>query len=298
MSKNALITGATGFVGSNLTRHLLANGWNVAAVIRPSSDLSQLKDIKGIQTHTHDNTCENLIEIVKAAKPDCVFHLASCVLVNHLPAQIESLIQSNVLFGSHLAEAMAHNNVRNLVNTSTGWLHFNNEDYNPVNLYAATKKALEDVLKFYSEAGFLDVITLKLNDTYGPNDPRGKLIPTLCKQIESGEELAMSLGGQFIDLVHVQDVVKAFSLAAEMLRAPKEKGFNQTYAVSSQRSLSLRDLVRQLEEIIGKDAPIEWGGRPYRDREVMEPWQADKLLPGWIAEIPLKEGLEQIIAAS
>jgi hypothetical protein len=51
---------------------------------------------------------------------------------------IIDLIQSNVLFGTQLLEAMGVNNTRNIVNTGTFWQHYNNEDYNPVCLYAAT----------------------------------------------------------------------------------------------------------------------------------------------------------------
>ena len=100
----------------------------------------------------------------------------------------------------------------------------------------------------------------------------------------------MSPGEQLIDLVHIDDVVQAFLIAAGCLdRQPA--GTHETYAVSSGSPLPLRQLVELYRQITGTDVRVHWGGRPYRPREVMVPWNAGKLLPGWQPRISLEEGL-------
>ena len=62
--------------------------------------------------------------------------------------------------------------VKILVNTGTSWQHYENKDYSPVNLYAATKQSFEAILQYYVEVASLKAITLKLFETYGLDDPR------------------------------------------------------------------------------------------------------------------------------
>ena len=159
-----------------------------------------------------------------------------------------------------------------------------------MNLYAATKQAFEDILQYYIEANALSVITLKLFDTYGPNDPRPKLFHILKKIANDNLSLAMSPGEQLIDLVHVYDVVNAFVIAGEHLESPAVNG-HEIYAVSSGVQIKLKDLVKIYANIHGKELAINWGGREYRNREVMRPWSNGKLLPGWKISIELEEGI-------
>lgn len=291
INKVALVTGATGFVGSHLVRRLINEEWNVHIIVRAQSNLDIISDAKEALTiHIHDGTTERMLQIFNKANFSIVFHLASLFLVQHQSKNIESLIKSNILFGAQLVEAMVANGVYKLVNTGTSWQHYNNEDYNPVNLYAATKQAFEGILKFYIETTPLKVITLKLFDTYGPDDPRPKLFNLLKKVAEEQKPLAMSPGEQLIDIVYIDDVVDAFILAAKRLLSAEVEKYEE-YAVSSGNPIKLRDIVRTYEDVIGKKLPIEWGGRPYRDREVMVPWNGGKRLGGWKTKVNLKDGI-------
>lgn len=145
-------------------------------------------------------------DIIADIKPDVVVHLASLYLTVHNYDQIDDLIQSNVLFPTKLLEAMNINNVTKFINTGTSWQHYNSSNYDPVNLYAATKQACDDIVNFYTSAKGFSSITLKLFDTYGPEDNRGKLISLLDKLSITQEQLAMSPGEQITNSMHVHDV--------------------------------------------------------------------------------------------
>lgn len=283
IEKRALVTGASGFVGSHLVKHLLNEGWVVHILVRPTSNLNPLAGVKDhLGIHYDDGSIGAMRETIWKSRPDVVFHLASLFLSEHQPEDIVRLIDSNLLFGSQLVEAMTLEGVKNLINTGTSWQHYESKDYSPVNLYAATKQAFEAMLQYYVEARALRVITLKLSDTYGQDDPRPKLINLLRRIANNPAPFAMSPGEQLIDLVHVSDVVKAYSLAAGRL-VSHQVNDHESYAVSSRNPLSLRELVNQFEANLGRELPIQWGGRAYRDREVMRPWKGNTL-PGWVAQ--------------
>lgn len=289
----ALVTGSTGFVGSHLTKHLRTLGWNVAVLVRPKSDQRLLTDLDQIQIYEHSGSLNSMLKIVEAAKPDVVFHLASHVISDHTPTALDDLVHSNILFGTQLVEAMTTAGINNLVNTGTGWQHFGGSPYSPVNLYAASKQAFESILQYYLEAEKLKVITLKLNDTYGSNDSRPKVLNQLKQFANSHSQLQMTDGWQELDLVHVLDVVEAYELAGQRLLEPTFLR-REEYSVSSGRPIVLRDLVQLCRSAWNAEIRINWGGREYRSREMMKPWLGTTL-PGWVPKISIMAGLRMMI---
>lgn len=291
--KTALITGMTGFVGGHLARHLLAEGWQLHGVVRHRSSLEGIPP--HMIVHRHDGRTEGMAQIFQTVQPDVVFHLASLFLAQHSLAEVSGLIESNLLFATQLVEAMTRQGVRHLVNTGTFWQHSGPDGREPVNLYAATKQAFEAILSHYVVSAGLRVITLKLSDTYGPRDPRKKLLPLLLQLAgEGAAPLAMSPGEQEMDIVHIEDVVRAFHLAAERLLAGEVAGHEQ-YAVSSGAPVTLRQLVVLFEQALGRPLPIRWGERSYRPREVMQTWRQGLPLPGWHPAIGLAEGFARLL---
>lgn len=294
-ARSALLTGATGFIGTALTRRLLADGWQVHVLLRPGSNTDALPAHAGLHAHMHDGSAAGLRAIVVAARPDLVFHLASLFLAQHGPDDVDRLIESNVLFSTQLAEAMAQAGVQRLLNTGTSWQHYQDGDYDPVCLYAATKQAFEAILRYYTTCTPLRVLTLKLFDTYGPGDPRPKLMHLLQKTARSGAHLAMSPGEQLIDIVYIDDVVDAFVAGAERLLAGVDAPMEE-FGVSSGHPLPLRELAAIFSRVSGLPLDIEWGGRPYRPREVMQPWTRYRALPGWQPRVKLEEGLARLLS--
>lgn len=289
--RRALVTGGTGFIGSNLVRRLAIEGWDVHVLVRANSNVHILRaDAGRLSCHEHDGSAQHMNELMQRVKPDTVFHLASLFLAQHTSDDLEPLVTSNVLFSTQLVDAMATTGVEHLVNTGTSWQHYLDADNRPVNLYAATKQAFESILAYYADSFGLKVMTLALFDTYGPNDPRAKLIALLWKTALAQRPLAMSPGRQLIDLVHVDDVVSAFVQAADLLHV--QTVAHARYGISSGRPMQLVDLVALFEAATGHTLPITWGERPYRPREVMVPWTSFEALPGWSPRIALETGIQ------
>lgn len=293
--ESILITGGTGFVGSNLANKLLRNKVRVHIVARENSDLSSL-DLKNefLEVHIFDERYETLENILKKAKPKIVFHLASLFIAEHESEDIKKIIESNITFGTMLSEAMAKNEIKLLINTGTSWEHEDSDLYKPVNLYAASKKAFNDIIYYFHNAKNFSCITLKLFDTYGYNDKRNKLLSLLQQYAISGKELKMSEGEQLLDLVFIDDVIEAFICAAIKLIESNSNLFEE-YAISSGEFISLKNLCFLVSDTLQKKLNVVFGARPYREREVMNPWRPGNILPDWKPENDMQTSIKNFL---
>lgn len=264
--------------------------------MRPTTDLKLLEDVRGqLDVQVHDGTTQGMIDLVARVKPDLAYHVASRFVSQHVSADVEPLVLSNVLFGAQLAEALAVQKVPHLVNIGTSWQNYEDREYSPVCLYAATKQAMEAMLQFYVETGRLRVTTLRLFDTYGPGDPRPKLLSLLRRIADTGATLDMSPGGQLQDIVFIDDVVDALLLAGDRMRKGPGAAAMQVFAVSSGKPVPLKELVAAFADAYGRPVSIRWGGKPYREREVMVPWSLGTPVPGWSPRVSLEEGLRRTL---
>jgi len=291
-----LITGGNGYIGSKLIRSLIDENYSISIILRKNSKLDSLKDIiDRIGIYIYDSL-EDIIYILSLVKPDLVIHLASYFVGQHSILDIKKLIHSNIEYGTYILEGMAQSNIKNFINTSTYWLHYNNEDYNPVNLYASTKKAFLDILKYYHELYEINVVNLELSDVYGEDDPRPKLINILKNAIESNTELLLSPGEQFIDLVYIDDVINAYIIATkEILNLNNDIAQFKNYAVTSGEPISVIDLVYKIKRLLNLNCEnIKVGLKPYRKREIFTKIQAIKTIEGWKPRIKLETGLRKV----
>ncbi|WP_114381657.1 NAD-dependent epimerase/dehydratase family protein [Paenibacillus prosopidis] len=292
------MTGATGYIGSNVVRLLAAGGWNVHVIARTDSKLTLLeKACYGVSIHRHDGSTKQLFDIIKQAAPDIVIHLAAFASVTHTPEDIVPMLQSNVVFGTQLVEAILANHVYCFINTGTFSQHCDNKDYSSSSLYDATKQAFRDILTFYTETAPLKAITLELYDNYGPGDPRSKIMNLLKRAALDGKPLAMSPGEQLVDIVYIDDVADAYVTVAERLVSVQGVK-DEVYAISSGHPIRLKDLVQAFEQATGRRLQIVWGGRPYRKREIMVPWNQGAALPNWTAKVSLQEGIKRFMNLS
>ena len=281
----ALVTGATGFVGSALVRRLTADGWAVDALVRrPDADLPP-----GIAAHMIPGDVDELIALVARLDPTHCFHLATAFRGVHVPADIAPMIDANLGFGTALAEACTRIPDLRFVNTGTVWQHYDAAPYSPVSLYAATKQAFRDLLVFYEEVEGLAVHTLELTDTYGPGDTRAKLIPFLLRAGAERTPLEMTDGTQLIDLVHVGDAVTALLAVAD---APA----GETFGARGDGAITLRELIERFQAATGLTLDVHWGVRPSRPREMMRPWMTAPSPPGWSPAVRLDDGLRALVA--
>ncbi len=287
------ITGATGFIGKHLVKRLVGEGHQIT--INLFGEEQSPFGEKVLTYKIDEVNIQKDIEYLTQKSFDGIIHLASLYLTIHKPEDAVRLIDSNVRFSTHLLECASSAKVKWFINTGTFWQHYQNADYSPVNLYAAAKQAFEAIAKYYVETNQIFFCTLKLSDTYGPNDTRPKIFNLWDKIAKTGEPLDMSPGEQLIDISYIDDIIDAYVLLTHYLNSSYSEIINgSVFAVKANQRFTLRELASIFEASTGHKLNINWAAKPYRKREVMVPWEKGEVIPGWKPEINIEKGIKQI----
>jgi dihydroflavonol-4-reductase len=245
MARRALITGATGFVGGHLAELLVAEGWEIRALVRATSDVARLRQL-GVEL------CEGGLADREAigrasAGVEVVYHLAA---VTGLRAE-KDFARANAEGTENVVAALrgAEPRPRRLVYLSSyaacgpsqpGRPRAIDETPGPLTAYGRTKLAGEDAVRPLDESGVQAVI-LRAPPVYGPGDhaflPYFRLIRWGIAPSPSGDEL-------HTHMIHVRDLARALRNAAD---APAG-----TYAVAEPVEHRWRDIVAAMGEALGR----------------------------------------------
>ncbi len=293
INKRAVITGATGYIGSNLTKRLIEEKWKVLLLVRDPMKIDPCYfNSSNLVVHKISKN-DDFSKVFSDFKPEVVLHLASLIKGE----SVTDLTESNIVFGIKILQSMEDNNIKHFVNTGTYWEHYGNSNYNPVDFYAATKHAFQNIVDSFVISAGIKAITLKLHDVYGPNDKRKKILTKLIEVAISGKQLSMSPGDQKLSLVHVNDVTTGYFKAIEYILSEDYEG-HQKYFLKSLDNHSLKDIVAIIEKCLGKKINANWGKIDYMERTIMEPPDVIPALPGWKPNINLSQGILSMLEES
>ena len=304
----AFVTGAAGFIGSNLVDALLERGDEVVVL----DDLSTGREAnlegalaRGAVFHQADiRDAERLAGLVEAAAPEVIFHLAAQIDVRRAVADPAFDAQVNVGGTINVLEAARRAGVRRVVNSSTGGAIYGDAGTiptpehhlaAPMAPYGQSKLAAEGYLGLYRRLHGQSSVSLRYANVYGPRqDPHGEggVVAIFCgKLVEGGAPVAFGDGRQTRDYVYVGDVV-----AANLAAAGTDWAGACNIGTGTETSvIELADALRAH----GDGAPFELEFAPARtgeiDRSAVDPALAREVLP-WEARVGLAEGLERTLA--
>ena len=293
-----LITGATGFIGSHLTRRLINDGFEVAIIKRNDPNPWRIADIfnkiKIYDTDLQDS--DSVLRAFEGFKPDIVFHLAAFYAVNHQPREVPLMVGTNVSGTINLLEAASQFKPELFVNTSSCFVYkltksplAENSQLDPLNLYAMTKIHAEQACSLYAKQYGLNAVTLRLFPPYGPFDHERRLIPYLIKNFLAGKSPKMTSGKQSWDYVYIDDVIESYLCVLKKLESFSG---HEIFNIGSANPVSVKQIAQQLKKIMDTDTEPKWGATEHRKNEV---WficadinKAKKKL-GWIPKTKLLE---------
>ncbi len=295
-----LVTGGTGMIGANLIHRLVADGYSVAALARPTASLLRLQRVQSqITIHPGDLTdAQGVKDVVAKVVPDVVFHLASTPF-NPPTIPTEDHLQVNVHGIVNLLEAMRASPGTKLIFTGSANVYGDGENLAedhallPGNMLGATKACATILMQTYSRLYGLPTVELRLYTPYGPWERPGRLIPHVILSALRGEEIRMTSGVQQRDYLYIDDVLDAMLLA---MRKPLTPGV--VYNICSGRGVPIREIVVRLLRLMGDPVKVLLGAVPTRPDEIWkfsgDNSKARKHLD-WTSRIELEEGLERTI---
>lgn len=237
---HALVTGGTGFVGSQLIHQLVSQGWQVTALHRSqSSDESIVA--AGAEPVPFSSPREAGLRAAEA-RPDTLFHLATHQQKNWDADDIDTFVEANVSLGAHLLRGVLTSPC--VVVNAMSYFQYRHSEPHAFSLYSATKQAYAEISRYFRDVEGMDIRDVVLFDNYGAHDPRPKLINSIIDSLRSGAPLAMGPPAQPINALHVSDVALGLIAAA----AP---GNPARMAVKADHDSTVAQIVDELERIAG-----------------------------------------------
>jgi UDP-glucose 4-epimerase len=296
----ALVTGAGGFVGANLVRHLLALGDQPIAVLRPGGSSWRLEDVAAdARVEFVDlRRPDDILSFVAELRPDVIFHLAAFGAYSW-QTDLDAMLAVNVRATEALLEGARRVNARFIHAGSSSEYGFRDrasaelDRVEPNSHYAVTKVAATHLCRLAAAQHGQHAITLRLYSVYGPWEEPGRLMPTLVERALAGTFPPLVGPETARDFVWVEDVCDAFVRAATTELADPGAVLNVASGVQTPLR-ALVDIVRSLFDIESQPA---WGSMSARSWDTSV-WVGDASTTaesiGWTAATPLEQGLRAV----
>ena len=296
--RRALVTGASGFIGTRLSEALVAAGAEVHAVARTAGDSH---DVRWWTADLSDPDAAS--RVMRETAPEVVFHVAGHVTgAQGLDVVVPSLRGNLLATVNVLAAAAGQGSVPRVV--LAGSMQEPGSDVRegdaaavPVSPYAATKSAATGYARMFHALYDLPVVVLRVFMVYGPGPQnQDKVIPYTIRSLMAGEPPRLSSGTRAVDWVYIDDVVSAFLAAADHRAA---LALGRTIDIGSGDLTTIRSVAERLAGLVGHDVVPQFGAEPDRPLE-RESRAADlgpaRELLGWVPETTLDDGLARTVA--
>lgn len=251
--KKVIVTGANGFLGSNLCKKLIAHGYDVSVIVRKNSDISELKDLKLTYYYGDVTDIASLKEAFKGH--DYVLHLAG--LISYKKYDRQKMYQINVVGTENVIHACLSTGIEKLLHLSSvvtigsSFLpHIHNEqsEYKIKNLdlgYFETKLEAEKKVMAASQLKSLFTICVNPSTIYGFADAKKGSRSNQIKVAQG--KLGFYTGGG-VNVVSVDDVTDGIILALE-------KGSNGERYILANENITIKELFQMIARSAGKPAP-------------------------------------------
>jgi UDP-glucuronate 4-epimerase len=327
--KNVLVTGAAGFIGSQLSKRLLDNGINVVGLDNLNPYYSvKLKEDRLAQLEGHPRFTFARLDLADRAgmerlfaanRFDVVVNLAAQAGVRYSLKNPQAYIEANIVGFTNILEGCRHHGVKHLVfassssvygaNTKMPFSVHDNVDH-PVSLYAASKKANELMAHTYSHLYGLPSTGLRFFTVYGPWGRPDMALFLFTDAILKGRPIQVFNHGRMQrDFTYIDDIVEGVVRVMGRLPAPNPAWSGERpdpgtsyapykiYNIGNNQPVALNAFIATIESVLGRTAQKEFldmqpGDVPATYADV-DDLMADV---GFKPATPIREGIERFVA--
>jgi UDP-glucose 4-epimerase len=264
----ALVTGAAGFIGSNLTDRLLAEGWFVRAIDNFSTGREEFLANAGghasFDLHRVDLLDRGKLKSLFAGM-DIVFHLAANADVRFGPDHPQKDLEQNTICTANILEAMRESGVKRIVFSSTGSVYgepsvFPTPENAPfpvqTSLYGASKLAAEGLIAAYSESFGIQSYIFRFVSILGERYTHGHVFDFYRQLLEHpGQLRVLGDGTQRKSYLEVQDCISAILMALE-----KSGALIQIFNLGTDEYCTVNDSIGWICRHLGLNPKLEYTG--------------------------------------
>ena len=307
--QSALVTGATGFIGSVLVKRLLAEGVQVTCLIRARTRapgaLAALAGAQMIEISSFQ--VAELKAKLAGSSAETVFNLASHG-VRQQARDTGQLLEGNVALLCNLLEATSEWPLRRFLHAGSCSEYgvpaqkdtpiSETQALRPTSMYGAAKAAsfeFGNALALRLETPF---VALRLFGVFGSHEAPQRLAPYLIQRLKHDQPVDLTPGEQVRDFLYEDDVTDAFLAAA----SAEALQLYEAYNVCSGQGTRIRDFGETVADALGKPRQLlHWGERPYRPDEPM--WLVGdnrrfSAAASWSPRFSVQEGIRRVISAA
>lgn len=308
--KRVLVTGAGGFIGSQLVESLVLGGANVRAFVRYNSrgDSGLLRQLPIDVVRELDVVAGDLRDTAAVDRAvrdiDLVFHLGAIISIPYSYKHPMETAETNFMGTLNVLLACLSHNVERLIHTSTSEV-YGTAQFTPMDEshplqgqspYSASKIGADKLVESFYRSYNLPAVTVRPFNTYGPRQSARAVIPTIITQALTAERIYLGNLDTRRDFTYVRDTVNGFICAAEA-----EDVLGQELNLGTGTDISIGELARQIIRLVGRPVEIVTESERMRPEksEVMRLLSDNGLarrVLDWEPTYSLEEGLRETIA--
>jgi UDP-glucuronate 4-epimerase len=305
---NYLVTGAAGFIASRTSELLIQDGHTVVGIdnmndaydVRMKQHrLTGLQKLKGFDFRKIDISQEAEVASLDGEKFEAVINLAARAGVRASVDNPRLFYETNLMGTLNLLELCRRTGVRKFLLASTSSIYGANPPYptsetasssEPLQPYAASKKAAEVLAHSYHFLHGIDVSVVRYFTVYGPAGRPDLAMFRFCQWINEGRPVRVNGDGQQSrGFTFLDDIARGTILALKPL------GY-EIINLGGHEVITINGLITLLEELIGKEADVQYG--PPNLADMLSNWadvsKAGQLL-GWEPQVGLREGVRRLV---
>ena len=252
---SVLITGASGFIGSNFIQYLLKKNLNLKIFAISNRNKINYKNSR-LKIIKSDLVKDNLIKILPK-KIDCIIHLASIRQPYLENFYANEQINTNFIMTSKLLEYARNFKINNFIFASTIYVYsglgkkkfIETMNLSPNEPLGYSKFLCEDLIKFYSQKYKINSTIFRISTTYGPNSSKSQFIPIIINKLLSRKpKVLIDKLGLKRDFIYIEDVIEVLNRSLE--KVSNQKKYFEVFNLSSGYSTSTNLVVLKLIKLL------------------------------------------------